>query len=266
MQHTLAYAGIDPDPNKINGAEGRDAETVIYDYLTSYIDQVAPHICAFKAQKAFFDLHAGGHDLLKSTIRYVHQKYPHLPVMLDCKIGDIGNTMSCYIKNIFHHLDCDGVLLNPYMGDDVFEEMSQYPDKIIGVLAKTSNPGGALIQDQILQDGSPLWMHVLSLAMTRWNKAQNIMPVLSAVDDASLLIKARQMIPQDTPILFAGVGAQGRDENAARHLFNEKKSGTFVSSSRPLMYPKTLESQSLAAAQAQAAMDLKNTLQTLRNR
>ena len=265
MQQSLACAGIDPDPRKIKGADGNNGETVIFDYLTSYIDQVAPHVCGFKAQKAFFDLHAGGHELLKETVQYVHNRHPTLPVILDCKIGDIDNTMSSYITNIFGHLNCDGVLVNPYMGDDVFKEMTEYPDKIIVVLIKTSNTGGAVIQDQALANGDPLWMHILDLAMTRWNKAKNIVPVLSAVDDRNLLVRARAIIPQDTPILFAGVGAQGRDESAICYLLNQDKSGVFVNSSRALMYPELAQGQTLAQAQACAAIDLRKKLEALRH-
>ena len=57
MIHTLVCAGIDPDPRKIPGGTGPNAETAIFDYLTRYIDAVAPYICGFKAQKAFFDGH-----------------------------------------------------------------------------------------------------------------------------------------------------------------------------------------------------------------
>lgn len=264
MVQSLACAGIDPDPRKIPGGMGQNGETLIFDYLTGYIDAVAPHICGFKAQKAFFDGHGGGHDLLKETVRYVHDRHPHLPVILDCKVGDIGNTMTAYMDNIFGKLNCDGVLVNPYMGDDVFEQVADYPGKIIGVLAKTSNPAGGIVQDQILANGSPLWMHVLDLSMNRWNKAGNIVPILSAVDDRSLLVQARQMVPQDMPILFAGVGAQGRDEMAIRYLLNQEKSGVFVNSSRGLMYPETHADERLAQAQARSAAELKDKLESLR--
>ncbi len=264
MNHSLACAGIDPDPKKILGSDGDNKEEVIFKYLTNYINQVAPHICSFKVQKAFFDLHSGGHDLLKQTVKYIHDKYPNIPVILDCKIGDIDNTMSSYLTNVFDNLKCDGVLVNPYMGDDIFKETAKYPDKIIGVLAKTSNSGAEIIQDQLLENGNPLWIHILELAMTRWNTAGNIVPIISSTEDISLLVRARQIIPQDTPILFAGVGAQGRNENTVKYLLNDKKSGVFVNSSRALMYPATNKGQTLEQAQEKAVLELKDKLDLLK--
>lgn len=255
-------AGVDPDISKIPPG-GKSPEDRIYSYLTAYIDTVAPHICAFKAQKAFFDLHAGGHDLLESVAKYVHERHPGLPFILDCKVGDIGNTMAAYISNIFGNLKCDGLLLNPYMGDDVFEAAAEHKDKAVGVLCKTSNPGAEIVQDQPLKDGTPLWLRILDLSMTRWNKGGNIFPVISAADPA-LLSRARGIVPRDTPILFAGVGAQGRDAAAVRFLLNDAGSGVFVNSSRGLMYPETRAGEDLAAAMTRAVTDLKTELQGYR--
>ena len=68
--------------------------------------------------------------------------------------------MSIYLQNIFDEIRADGLVVNPYMGDDVlkpFEVMEQ-----AGViLVKTSNPGRSFKTSVFL--GRPLWMYILGL-------------------------------------------------------------------------------------------------------
>ncbi len=267
MTSSLVCAGIDPDLSKIpqDMRKGTEVET-IFNFLQQYIDIVSSNVCAFKAQKAFFDLHPDGHNLLKETIAYIHKNYPKIPVLLDCKIGDIDNTMKAYTVNVFDNLKADGVLVNPYMGDDVLKAFSERADKIIVVLAKTSNSGGSIIQDEILQNGKPLWLHVLDMAMNRWNENNNIVPVISAVNNPNQLKQARSIIPDTTPILFAGVGAQGRDISDIQLLLNSQKSGVFVNSSRGLMYPNTKEKMAWRIAVRKSVLQLQHDLNVLRQR
>lgn len=265
-KNTPVCAGVDPDLAKIlqyelfSGKAQRRPEDTLYDYLQLYIKSVAPHISAFKAQKAFFDLYSGGHDLLEQVVKDVHTHYPHIPVILDCKIGDIDNTMTAYVDNIFGKLDCDGVVVNPYMGGDVLKEVSNLNDKIICVLCKTSNESGGIVQDEVLANGDPLWMHILKLSMNKWNVSGNIVPVISSVEDKSLLQQARLIIPESTPILFAGVGAQGRQQSDINYLLNREGNGVFVNSSRGLMYPSIKPGQELEDAISDATLSLKKSL------
>lgn len=235
---SLVCAGIDPDLSKIpKEINAKTPEETIFSFLVKYIDIVSPYISSFKAQKAFFDFYSGGHELLISIVDYIHKNYPNLPVLLDCKIGDIDNTMDIYLKNIFNNICADGVLVNPYMGDDIFKICGEYPEKLILPLIKTSNPGSDIIQNSILKNGLHLWEYMLNLAITRWNKSENIIPILSQVPNIKKLKQARDMIPDTTPILFAGIGAQNRDASGISLLLNSTNSGVLVNSSRGLMYP-----------------------------
>lgn len=269
---TPVCAGVDPDLNKIlqyeifsNSKHGKSEDT-LYRYLQLYIKAVAPHISAFKVQKAFFDMYSGGHDLLAQVVKDIHHEHPDLPVILDCKIGDIDNTMSAYVENVFGKLDCDGVVVNPYMGGDVVKELSGLKDKIICVLCKTSNESGGVIQDELLANGDPVWMHVLKLSMNDWNQGGNIVPVISSVKDKQLLKNARLLIPERTPILFAGVGAQGRQQSDADYLLNSSGKGVFVNSSRGLMYPDVAHGQNLEDQISNAVLTLKKSLHMTDNK
>lgn len=261
----MVCAGVDPDLSKIpQWMKIQTPEETIFCFLKRYIDIVAPYVSVFKVQKAFFDIYSGGHELLKNVIEYTHVQHPNNPILLDCKIGDIGNTMNIYLKNIFDHLNADGVLVNPYMGEDVFDACSQYPDKIFVPLIKTSNPGGEIIQNTILQTGQYLWEYILRLSMQKWNKNGNIIPVLSQIDDKEALKRARDIIPQDTPILFAGGGVQGRELSDIYYLLNTSNSGIFVNSSRALMYPQVKDGEIWEDSIKRTVINFKNSLEKIR--
>lgn len=240
---TLVCCGLDPDlrkmPPEILGQATSDEEKVLV-FLKTVIDVTAPHVCAYKAQKAFFDLLPGGHDVLKEMISYVHQNQPGVPVIVDCKIGDTDNTMDAYDANLFGLLQADGVVVNPYMGDDAIMPLAKHEDKVVVVLVKTSNTSGGIIQDVPLADGRPFWEYLLDLVVNRWNSNGNLIPVVAST--AGLDLKhVRSLIPDTMPILFAGVGAQGGSYADIRLLLNSQGTGVFVNSSRGLLYPASQE-------------------------
>lgn len=259
--NTLLCCGLDPDlkkmPAEIIGKNTSDEEKVLA-FLRGVVDVTAPHVCAFKAQKAFFDVLSGGHDVLKELIDYIHTSSPGIPVIVDCKIGDIENTMEVYIQNLFGSLKADGIVVNPYMGDDVMLPLVELADKSIVVLVKTSNPLGGIVQDIILQDGQPLWRHVLNLVVNRWNRSENMIPVLSSTVGLNME-ELRAIVPDNMPILLAGIGAQGGSYADLRKLLNSEGAGVFINSSRGILYPQQSQ-QSWQSAVEKAAVELKEAL------
>jgi len=236
---TFVCCGLDPDlsklPFEIQIQKISDEEKVL-NFLKVVVDITAPHVCVYKAQKAFFDKLSGGHDILKELIYYVHNMHPGLMVIIDCKIGDIDNTMSAYIETIFGKLNADGVVANPYMGNDTIIPLADLREKAIVVLAKTSNVSGSIVQDVILQDGLPLWKYILNLIVNYWNYNFNMIPVVSSTSAMNML-EVRSIIPDSIPILLAGVGAQGGSYSDFGKLLNSNGAGVFVNSSRGILYP-----------------------------
>jgi len=262
QQNTLCCCGLDPDvskfPLEILEKNCLDEEKA-YLFISEVINATAPYVCAFKAQKAFFDLFAGGHNLLKEVIRYSHHMFPEIPVIVDCKIGDTENTMEAYLKNLFVNLEADGIVVNPYMGDDVLEPFASMPEKLAVVLVRTSNPGASIIQDMVTASGKSLWQVVLDHVVNRWNSASNMVPVISSTAQLDLSM-IRSMMPDDMNILFAGVGEQGGDERGVRDLLNSESRGVFVNSSRGILYASHQNGQKWQDAVANAAMRLRDTL------
>lgn len=257
---TLLCCGLDPDlrkmPSELVGKNISDEEKILQ-FLQGAIDATASHVCAYKAQKAFFDVLVGGHEVLKKLIGYIHTSHPGIPVIVDCKIGDIENTMGAYIQNLFGSLQADGIVVNPYMGDDVLLPLAELADKAIVVLVKTSNPSGGVVQDAVLQNGQPLWCHMLDLVVNRWNRNANMIPVLSSTVRLNMA-EIRPLIPDEMPILLAGVGVQGGSYTDLRNLLNSENIGVFVNSSRGILYPQSREPWLIAIEKA--AVELKEAL------
>ena len=76
-------------------------------------------------------------------------------MIVDAKRGDIGSTSAAYAEAWLHARDgeppvADAMTVNPYMGGDALEPFLVACSDGAGlfVLARTSNPGGADIQEQ----------------------------------------------------------------------------------------------------------------------
>ena len=245
---TLLCVGLDPDMRKLPIEvlkRLRTKEEKIFEFLRGVVDATGMHVCMYKAQKAFFDLLSGGHDILREIVSYIHQTQPGVPVIIDCKIGDINNTMTAYIENLFGLIKADGIVVNPYMGGDVIEPLIELADKAIVVLVKTSNVSGGVVQDVKISDGRPLWQYLLDLVVNRWNKNANMIPVLSSTAGLDIT-KLRPLIPDTMPILFAGVGVQGGSYTDLSKLLNSEGIGVFVNSSRKILYPISSEPWQIA--------------------
>jgi len=258
---TLLCCGLDPDikkmPSEITEKKISDEDKVL-EFLRTVVDITAPHVCTYKAQKAFFDVLVGGHEVLKELIDYIHTSYKGVSVIIDCKIGDTSNTMATYTHNLFTKLQADGIVVNPYMGDDVMVPLAEFTDKAIVVLVKTSNPSGGIIQDVVIQkNGWPFWRYVLDLVVNRWNHSKNMIPVISSTVEINRQ-EIRQLIPDKMPILLAGIGVQGGSYTGLCQLLNSENVGVFINSSRGILYPKSEKEWRIAIKKA--AIELKDIL------
>lgn len=258
---TIVCCGLDPDLSRIpfDLLEPRDHERTVQRFLEVVIDITAPHVCAYKIQKAFFDLHRNSKKLLKSTIQYVREHCPNALVVVDCKIGDIGNTMKAYLEVLFSELDADAVVASPYMGPEVWSSFYYYPQKAAFLLVRTSGMNSGLIQDVELKDGRRLWQYVLELVVSEWKQGRNLFPILSCSsgDDYSGL---RTLLPDEMPIFLAGVGEQGGSARCIKDLLNSRNRGVIVNSARALLYPYERSDPYWKAAMTHAVITLKEAL------
>src|SRR5690606_13147750 len=96
---SLLMVGLDPDPMRFP-AELHGRPDAIYEFCRGVIDATAPYVCGIKPQIAYFAAQ-GAEEQLEALCRYVGERYPQLPLVLDAKRGDIGSTAEQYAREAF---------------------------------------------------------------------------------------------------------------------------------------------------------------------
>jgi len=235
---SMLCVGLDPDPARFPGPWRGDA-TRIYDFCAGVVDATHDLVIAFKPQIAFFAAHRA-EDQLERLIVHIHRVAPGVPVILDAKRGDIGSTAEHYARELFDRYDADAVTLSPFLGFDSIEPYLRRAGKGALLLCRTSNPGGADLQEQHLASGELLYEHIARLAAGPWNTNGQVGLVVGATYPAEIA-RVRELAPH-LPLLIPGIGTQGGDAAATvragwRGTPSETSGPIIVSSSRAVLYP-----------------------------
>ena len=237
VNRSLLCVGLDPDPDKFPVAMRGDA-TRIFEFCAAIVDQTRDLVIAFKPQIAYFAAH-GAEAQLERLIAYIHDTTPDVPVILDAKRGDMGSTAEQYAREVFVRYRADAVTLSPLLGHDSIEPYLRYEGKGAILLCRTSNPGGADLQDLRLESGEKLYERIARLAAGSWNTGGQIGLVVGATYPAEIA-RVRELAPT-VPLLLPGIGAQGGDPVATvragwRGAPGQTTGPIIVSSSRAVLY------------------------------
>ena len=147
--------GIDPHPELLRAW---DLPTTP-DGLAAFCDICVEAFAGFavvKPQVAFFETYgAAGYAVLERTIAALHDV--GVLVLADAKRGDIGTTMAAYAAAWAGDspLAADAVTASPYLGFGSLRpllEAAAAHDRGVFVLAATSNPEGATVQQARFDD------------------------------------------------------------------------------------------------------------------
>jgi orotidine-5'-phosphate decarboxylase len=223
--NSLLCVGLDIDLSKIPQSL-LNQEDPIFNFNRAIITATKDLVCAYKPNMAFYEMHGiyGLQSLIK-TIEYIHST--KIPVILDAKRGDIGNSSAAYAKSIFQVFKADAVTVAPYMGEDSIAPFLEYKDKGIFVLCLTSNSGA--------QDFEPPIYKTVASKVQAWNKNKNAGLVVGATKPEQLR-EVRQLTP-DLPLLIPGIGAQGGDVKATVAAgVDSKGEKAIINSSRSIIY------------------------------
>ncbi|MEF8757286.1 MAG: orotidine-5'-phosphate decarboxylase [Halobacteriales archaeon] len=202
---SVVSVGLDPDPDRVPDFLA-DRNLPRWAFNRRIIDATHDHAACFKPNAAFYE-DPDGWRALEETVAYAHGK--DVPVLLDAKRADIGNTTRQYATLLDR---VDAITVNPYMGRDSLQPFLEREDAGVFVLCRTSNRGGADLQDLKLDTGEPVYRRVAALA-DLWNENGNVGLVVGATAPEELE-ELRTEVP-DIPFLVPGVGAQGGDAEAA---------------------------------------------------
>jgi orotidine-5'-phosphate decarboxylase len=232
--NSMLCVGLDPDVGKFPAHLQAEPDAIVL-FCKAIIDATADAVCAFKPQIAYFAAQRAENQL-EEICAYVRNAYPHIPVVLDAKRGDIGATAEQYAREAFERYGADAVTVNPYMGFDSIAPYLEWSERGVVVLCRTSNPGGSDLQF-LTVDGKPLYQHVARLVAQQWNRNGQCALVVGASFPGELA-QVRAIVG-DMPLLVPGIGAQGGDIQAtveAGQTANGK--GMMISSSRAILYAK----------------------------
>jgi orotidine-5'-phosphate decarboxylase len=247
--------GLDPRPDLLPVELAGDAHAsrtaaaeACERFCRGIIDAASPHVVGIKAQLAFFEaLGPDGIRAFEAVCDYA--RAAGLLVLADAKRGDIGSTSRAYAAAYLERRGddqpplADALTVNPYLGRDSLEPFFAACRRDGGgvfCVVKTSNEGGADIQDLVLSDGRPLWQHVARL-VADWGEdlvGEHGLSSVGAVVGAThprAIGEARRLIPQAI-LLLPGVGAQGATPADVARAFTSGPASALVAAARSVMY------------------------------
>jgi len=227
---SIICLGLDLDPKRMPPDYTKTIKGM-FDFACGIIDSTADLVCAYKPNSAFYEsLGTEGISLLKQVITRIPSE---IPVILDGKRGDIGNTAAHYAEALFNKLNADWVTINPYMGYDSLRPFLEHKDRGVFILCLTSNPGSKDLQ-QLRVDGKPLY-RIVAEKVSYWNKEHNCGLVVGATVPEQL--KEIRQLAREMPLLIPGVGSQGGSlEKAALYGTDNFHKTAVINVSRSVLY------------------------------
>jgi orotidine-5'-phosphate decarboxylase len=251
---SLLCIGLDPDLSLMPEGIG------VFEFNQAIIDATTDLVCAYKPNIAFYEaLGNDGLDALKRTRDCIP---PEIPVIVDAKRGDIGNTAKAYASGLFDFYNFDATTASPYLGFDSLEPFIEYYDHGVIVLCRTSNAGAVDFQSLMCEtdNGPKMLFEIVAEKVDRWNTHGNLGLVIGATYPEELKI-IRQRYPE-MPLLIPGVGAQGGElSRVVEYGVDMRRQKTIINSSRQILYAS--KGNDFAAAARQAAQELRDRINSL---
>lgn len=301
-KQNFVCVGLDSDYELISEAvkKRRYLHGKLKDVITSFnMDIVrATHeqVCAYKLNVAYYEAYGAiGFDALVQTTRLIKRSYPNIPIILDAKMADIGETNKRYAKMAFEETLADAITVQPTPGSsyselgqvklDALEPFLSHKDKGIFVWCRSSNKSAGQFQDlpidltQLSEEYKKMYgdlsglrdivganiVHlyevVAYVASRDWNINRNVGLVVGATYPRQL--KRVREIVGDMPILVPAVGMQGGTAEAViRAGLDSRGWGVVVNSSRSIIFASS--ENDFAQASKSATEKLRNEINKIR--
>ena len=227
------------------GAEGR--ANAVARFCRGLIDATAPACLGVKPQLAFFEA-LGSHGMRAFEETCAYARDAGLLVIADAKRGDIGSTARAYAAAYVEpRADgqpvADAITVNAYLGRESVEPFLAACKRHgagVFIVTKTSNTGGADVQDLKLSDGHVVW-HQVALLAREWGSEltgerglSSVGLVLGATYPREIG-EARRLCPEQV-LLLPGIGAQGASPADVARAFTSGPASALVSVSRAIDY------------------------------
>lgn len=228
-KNTLLCVGLDTDLDKIPEIFPKNSDGLVQ-FNKEIIEATKDLAVAYKINFAFYEQYGvAGFKALKETFKLIPSE---LFTIADAKRGDIGNTSLSYARSVFDYFNADAITVNPYMGYDSLSPFFSHRDKVVFILALTSNPGSFDYQ-KLKVEGEDLYKIVIKKTSVSYNFEQTGY-VVGATHPEELK-DVRKLVPRHL-LLIPGVGAQGG--NIGEVLQANGCAPAIVNVSRAIIYPE----------------------------
>jgi len=244
--------GLDPVLDHLPARLGYRIDEIIPNFFEKLFDEMSNRYlkpAAFKPNQGYYIKHDvplqgdfSGSLALSKTIKLCREYFPHTPVIMDYKRGDISTSSANYAREGFERWVADAVTISPYMGSDSVIPFLEYTSKGQGtyVLNRTSNAGGKDFQNLKLDDGRTLFEAVGDKLIEWSKKYPGIGAVVGATSMKELRTLAEKYAEHEVALLIPGVGSQG---GSAKEVMNALKKAKYdvklarINSSSGLTHP-----------------------------
>lgn len=186
----------------------------IEDFLIDIIAATKFYALAYKPNIAFFsgEYGARGNSLLQYICEYIATEAPDVPIILDSKRTDIGNTNQHYVTETLA-FKADAVTVNPYFGMGAMGPFFHGNGLHLFVLCRTSNVGADQFQNLRCEyrGRSPhLYQVVAQRVSEEWDAQSGNCGLVAGATYAQDFRNIREYAPK-LPLLIPGIGTQGGD-------------------------------------------------------
>lgn len=218
--------GIDPSAALLAAWGLPDDASGLADFGAAVLNAVDGLVGVVKPQSAFFERHgSAGVAALERLCADANGR--GLLVLLDVKRGDIGSTSAAYAQAYLaadSPFAVDAITAAPYLGVGALQPLfdaAHRSGRGVFVLARTSNPEGAPIQDALVGgSGTDVVAHVLAEVGQANRGFANGTPLgsIGVVFGATCPADGYDLAAMGGAVLTPGLGAQGAtvDDIAAR--------------------------------------------------
>ncbi|KAA5831879.1 orotidine-5'-phosphate decarboxylase [Saccharopolyspora hirsuta] len=231
--------GIDPHPSLLLAWDLDESPASLERFAMTAVEALAGEVAVLKPQSAFFEVYgSAGIAVLEKVIREAQQA--GALVLLDVKRGDIGSTMTAYaMAYLDEHapLAADAITVSPYLGYGSLAPaigMAEQTGRGVFVLARTSNPEGAGLQQSIHGSGDSVAQYIVDSA-AETNLDATPMGHVGVVAGATIRPGDLDFSRLNGPILAPGLGAQGATVRTLREVFGESLPNVLPTTSRDIL-------------------------------
>jgi orotidine-5'-phosphate decarboxylase len=275
---TRVCLGIDPRPERhpathpdAHGGDPAKVAKAVVLYFRELIDAAADQVACVKLQSAFFEA-MGVPGLIGMAQLLADARERGVPAILDAKRGDVGSTAEAYADAYLGNgvFAADALTVQPYLGMDAIEPFVRAAERGrrgLFVLVRTSNPGGADLQELALAttaSGATTVADRLADLLTARAREAGVdargYGPLGAVVGGTVpgrIAGLRARLPHAV-LLVPGYGAQGAGPEDVRPAFDADGFGAVIAASRSLTY---LDGDDPPREAAQAARAMREAIQ-----